>query len=124
MPQDIWLPDGIRRPSPNFNLRPDPLMVDLLVIHNISLPPGQFGGDDIERFFTNCLDHSRHPFFKEIEGLEVSAHVLIHRDGRVTQFVPLNKRAWHAGRSVFQGRENCNDFSIGIAVPKLGSGHL
>ncbi|WP_028304660.1 1,6-anhydro-N-acetylmuramyl-L-alanine amidase AmpD [Oceanospirillum maris] len=116
MSQDIWLPDGIRRPSPNFNLRPDPLMVDLLVIHNISLPPGQFGGDDIERFFTNCLDHSRHPFFKEIEGLEVSAHALIHRDGRVTQFVPLNKRAWHAGRSVFQGRENCNDFSIGIEL--------
>lgn len=113
---DIWLDGVIKRPSPNFNQRPDPEDVDLLVIHNISLPPGQFGGDSIERFFTNCLDHSLHPFFKEIEGVEVSAHLLVRRDGSVIQFVPLNRRAWHAGRSQFEGRENCNDFSIGIEL--------
>lgn len=113
---DIWLDGVTRKPSPNFNQRPDPEDVDLLVIHNISLPPGQFGGDSIERFFTNCLDHSLHPFFKEIEGVEVSAHLLVRRDGSVIQFVPLNRRAWHAGRSQFEGRENCNDFSIGIEL--------
>lgn len=114
--KDIWLDGVIHKPSPNFNQRPDPKDIDLLVIHNISLPPGQFGGDSIERFFTNCLDHSLHPFFKEIEGVEVSAHLLVRRDGSVIQFVPLNHRAWHAGRSQFQGRENCNDFSIGIEL--------
>lgn len=113
---DIWLDGVIRKPSPNFNQRPENITVDLLVIHNISLPPGQFGGDSIERFFTNCLDHSLHPFFKEIEGVEVSAHLLIRRDGSVIQFIPLNQRAWHAGLSSFQGRENCNDFSIGIEL--------
>ncbi|MFG1488796.1 1,6-anhydro-N-acetylmuramyl-L-alanine amidase AmpD [Oceanospirillum sp. HFRX-1_2] len=115
-PQDIWLDGVSHRPSPNFNQRPDSEDIDLLVIHNISLPPGQFGGDSIERFFTNCLDHTLHPFFKEIEGVEVSAHLLVRRDGSVVQFVPLNKRAWHAGRSAFQGREECNDFSIGIEL--------
>lgn len=114
--QDVWLKGVSRRPSPNFNQRPNECDVDLLVIHNISLPPGQFGGDCIERFFTNCLDHSLHPFFKEIEGVEVSAHLLVRRDGSVVQFVPLNQRAWHAGRSVFQGRGECNDFSIGIEL--------
>lgn len=114
--EDIWLQDARKNPSPNQNERPDSTDVDLLVIHNISLPPGQFGGDSIERFFTNTLDHTRHPFFKEIEGLEVSAHLLIRRDGEILQFVPLNQRAWHAGRSNFQGRENCNDFSIGIEL--------
>lgn len=116
MDQEIWLSGITRTPSENFNARPDPDAVSLLVIHNISLPPGQFGGDYIEQFFTNCLDHSQHPFFKEIEGLQVSAHFLIKRTGAVIQFVPLNQRAWHAGCSSHQGQENCNDFSIGIEL--------
>ncbi|MGB0722390.1 MAG: 1,6-anhydro-N-acetylmuramyl-L-alanine amidase AmpD [Gammaproteobacteria bacterium] len=102
--------------SPNCDDRPEGVSVDLLVIHNISLPPGEFGGDHIERFFTNRLDASEHPFFREIEGVEVSAHLLIRRDGTVIQFVPFQRRAWHAGQSCFQGRERCNDFSIGIEL--------
>ena len=113
---DIWLPEARRLPSANFNLRPAQTDVSLLVIHNISLPPGEFGGDSIERFFTNNLDHRLHPFFKEIADVRVSAHLLIRRDGSVVQFVPLNKRAWHAGVSLFEGRENCNDFSVGIEL--------
>lgn len=113
---DLWLPGVKPCPSPNFNSRPAGERVSLLVIHNISLPPGQFGGDAIERFFSNCLDHSAHPFYREIEGVEVSAHLLIRRDGSVVQFVPLNRRAWHAGRSCFAGRDNCNDFSVGIEL--------
>ncbi|GGO82723.1 N-acetyl-anhydromuranmyl-L-alanine amidase [Marinobacterium nitratireducens] len=102
-------------PSPNFNERPSE-EVSLLVIHNISLPPGQFGTGCVEELFCNRLDWSAHPFFESIEGLEVSAHLLIERSGEVIQFVPFDKRAWHAGRSSFQGRENCNDFSIGIEL--------
>ncbi len=102
-------------PSPNCNERPDG-EISLLVIHNISLPPGQFGGGHIAELFTNRLEPSGHPFFEEIEGLEVSAHLLIERDGRMIQFVPFDRRAWHAGRSCFQGREACNDFSIGIEL--------
>lgn len=116
MSPDIWLADTRHRPSPNYNARPASAVVDLLVIHNISLPPGQFGGDSIERFFTNGLDHSAHPFFATIKGIEVSAHLLIRRDGSAIQFVPLNKRAWHAGRSAFKDRVECNDFSIGIEL--------
>ncbi|WP_028301788.1 1,6-anhydro-N-acetylmuramyl-L-alanine amidase AmpD [Oceanospirillum beijerinckii] len=115
MAQDIWLKQAKRVPSPNYNERPDQVL-DLLVIHNISLPPKQFGSPYVEQFFTNCLDHDLHPFFDEIRGVEVSAHLFIRRDGEVIQFVPLNKRAWHAGKSSFQGRENCNDFSIGIEM--------
>jgi AmpD protein len=102
-------------PSPNCNARPED-EISLLVIHNISLPPGQFGGGHVAELFTNRLDPNGHPFFAEIEGLEVSAHLLIERDGRMTQFVPFDRRAWHAGRSCFQGREACNDFSIGIEL--------
>lgn len=102
-------------PSPNCNERPDG-EISLLVIHNISLPPGQFGGGHITELFTNSLDPEGHPFFAEIEGLEVSAHLLIERDGRMTQFVPFDRRAWHAGQSCFQGRQACNDFSIGIEL--------
>lgn len=102
--------------SPNHNERPLNTIVDLLVIHSISLPPGEFGGDFIERLFTNQLDSTAHPYFEEIAHLKVSSHVLIRRDGEVIQFVPFDKRAWHAGQSIFQGRENCNDFSIGIEL--------
>jgi len=103
-------------PSPNFGPRPAGCEPDLLVIHNISLPPGQYGGDHIERLFTNCLDWDEHPFFAEIRGTEVSAHLLVRRCGEVVQFVNLRERAWHAGQSCFAGRDNCNDFSIGIEL--------
>jgi len=88
----------------------------LLVIHNISLPPGQYGSQHIEHLFTNCLDWDEHPYFAEIRGAEVSAHLLIRRCGEVVQFVSLDDRAWHAGQSCFAGEENCNDFSIGIEL--------
>ncbi len=103
-------------PSPNVDLRPDPDDISLLVIHNISLPPGQFGGGEICALFCNQLDPTQHPFFSEIEGLKVSAHLLIDRQGELTQFVPFHKRAWHAGNSSFSGREQCNDYAIGIEL--------
>ena len=107
---------GVRHcPSPNFNERPDG-EVSLLVIHNISLPPGQFGTGWVQRFFCNQLDAREHPFFAEIADMRVSAHFLIERDGAVTQFVSCAARAWHAGVSFYQGREGCNDFSIGIEL--------
>jgi len=90
--------------------------VSLLVIHNISLPPGNYGGDHIEKFFTNQLDHEEHPYFQDIADLKVSSHLLIKRDGSITQFVPFDKKAWHAGISTFRGREDCNEFSIGIEL--------
>lgn len=111
-----WLP-GVRRcPSPNHDARPVGCPVDLLVIHNISLPPDEFGGPWIEDLFLNRLDPDAHPYFADIAGLEVSAHLLIRRDGEVVQFVPLDRRAWHAGASCFEGRERCNDYSIGIEL--------
>ncbi len=85
-------------------------------MHGISLPPGEFGGDEIEALFTNQLDWDAHPYFAEIRGMEVSAHLLIRRDGELIQFVPFNERAWHAGESCFRGRSRCNDFSIGIEM--------
>lgn len=102
--------------SPNHNQRPANTPIRLIVIHNISLPPAQFGGGYIEQFFQNQLDPSLHPYFEEIKDLQVSAHVLITRLGEVIQFVSLDDRAWHAGRSCYQGVENCNDFSIGIEL--------
>lgn len=114
--QQHWLHPAIKLPSPNFNERPDPSDISLLVIHCISLPPAQYGGDAIERFFTNQLNPDEHPYFASIAALTVSAHLLIRRDGPVTQFVGFDQRAWHAGKSVFEGRENCNDFSIGIEL--------
>ena len=102
--------------SPNYNQRPLATAVDLLVIHNISLPPGQFGGGNVEALFCNRLDCDADPAFAELRGLEVSAHVLIDRAGAITQFVSLHDRAWHAGQSCFQGRANCNDFSVGIEL--------
>ena len=102
--------------SPNCDERPPACPVELLVIHYISLPPGQFGGAAIEAFFTNRLDAGAHPFFATIADLKASAHFLVRRDGEVIQFVPCSKRAWHAGESSWQGRVRCNDFSIGIEV--------
>ncbi len=102
--------------SPNFNSRPEHAEVSLLVIHNISLPPGQFGGAYICDFFTNNLDVSCHPYFEEIAGLEVSAHLLIDRQGGITQFVSFDNRAWHAGLSCYGGIDDCNNYSIGIEL--------
>lgn len=103
-------------PSPNYNNRPDKASVSLLVIHNISLPPRQFGGEYIESFFQNRLPVEDHPYFAEIADLQVSAHLLIKRSGDVIQFVSFDKRAWHAGVSCFESEANCNDFSIGIEL--------
>lgn len=103
-------------PSPNFNDRPDPDDISLLVVHNISLPPGQFGGPYIEDLFCNRLDPERDPYFREIHHLTVSSHFLIRRDGLLMQFVAGDKRAWHAGVSCFEGRENCNDYAIGVEL--------
>lgn len=114
--QQGWLEGATRRPSPNFNQRPMEAGVSLLVIHNISLPPGEYGGSHICDFFGNCLDVAAHPYFREIAQLQVSAHLLIDRQGEVTQFVSFEDRAWHAGQSCFAGAENCNDFSIGIEL--------
>lgn len=114
--RDHWLHPAMHLQSPNYNDRPQQQNISLLVIHNISLPPRKFGSQDICNFFTNCLDHSTHPFFETIRGVEVSSHLLIRRDGKVIQFVPFNKRAWHAGVSQFNGQKNCNDFSIGIEL--------
>ncbi|MBW4936619.1 1,6-anhydro-N-acetylmuramyl-L-alanine amidase AmpD [Marinobacter sp. F4206] len=110
------LPAARWRPSPNFGPRPESASLTLLVVHNISLPPGQFGGPEIEDFFCNRLDHAAHPYFETIAGMQVSAHALIRRDGSLVQFVSLLDRAWHAGRSCFQGEEECNDFSVGIEL--------
>lgn len=103
-------------PSPNMDDRPEGTDINLLVIHSISLPPGEYGGDSIGQLFTNSLPADAHPYFQEIHQLKVSAHVLIKRDGSVIQFVPFNKRAWHAGESCYQGNECCNDYSIGIEL--------
>ncbi len=102
--------------SPNFGPRPAGTGVSLVVIHNISLPPGEYGGPHVEQFFTNRLDPAEHPYFATIAGVEVSAHFFIRRDGEVIQFVSVDDRAWHAGQSAWRGRENCNDFSIGIEL--------
>lgn len=103
-------------PSPNQDERPEGAVPELVVIHGISLPPGEFGGPHIESLFTNCLSPDEHPYFREIDGLQVSAHLLIRRDGEVIQFVPFGRRAWHAGDSSFRGRSCCNDYSIGIEL--------
>lgn len=102
--------------SPNFNQRPEQVDISLIVIHNISLPPSQFGGGYIQQFFQNKLDWSAHPYFETIKGMEVSAHLLILRTGEVIQFVNFNDRAWHAGRSWYLGKKECNDYSIGIEL--------
>jgi len=102
--------------SPNQDQRPAGAEIDLVVLHGISLPPGEFGGPEIEQLFTNKLDWDAQPYFDEIRGIEVSAHLLIRRDGEAVQFVPFGKRAWHAGESCFRGQSVCNDYSIGIEL--------
>mgnify|MGYP002147593681 CR=1 FL=1 len=115
-----WL-DGVGRvASPNYDARPDGEAPSLVVIHAISLPPDQFGGDDILRLFTNTLDPDAHPYFAGIHQLRVSSHFLIRRDGEAIQFVSCDKRAWHAGVSCWNDRERCNDFSIGIELAGAG----
>lgn len=119
---DHWLDQARRVRSPHCNARPAGVAVDLLVLHCISLPPGEFGGPFIEQLFMGVLPAGGHPYFAGIHALRVSAHMLIRRDGELVQFVPFDQRAWHAGVSHYQGRENCNDFSIGIELEGTDSG--
>ena len=116
MIQDHWLLEARRLPSPNCDERPEVDDISLLVIHNISLPPGEFGGPHVDELFCNRLDPGAHPYFADICQLRVSAHLLIRRDGSLVQYVPFNRRAWHAGQSCYAGREQCNDYSIGIEL--------
>src|SRR6267154_1080417 len=102
--------------SPNCDARPPGVEADLIVVHGISLPPGEFGGPWIDRLFTNSLPAEVHPYFAEIGSLRVSSHVVVARDGAVTQYVGFTERAWHAGKSIYQGREACNDFSVGVEL--------
>jgi N-acetyl-anhydromuramoyl-L-alanine amidase len=111
-----WLTSAKRVPSPNFDDRNDASDISLLIIHCISLPPTEFGGGYIDDLFCNRLDPNAHPYFATIYQLKVSAHLLIKRTGEIVQYVPFDKRAWHAGVSCYQGRERCNDFSIGIEL--------
>ena len=115
-PQTGLLAEAHFVPSPNFDERPAGQPIDLLVIHNISLPPSEFGGPYIEQLFTNCLNPDAHPYFRDICHLQVASHLLIRRNGEIIQFVPFHKRAWHAGESCFAGRTRCNDFAIGIEL--------
>ncbi len=117
--QGGWWAQARRRPSPNFGPRPPDAGISLVVLHSISLPPGRYAGDGVESLFMNRLDWDAHPYYQGLRGLEVSAHFFIRRSGRVLQFVSCEQRAWHAGRSVWRGRENCNDFSIGIELEGL-----
>lgn len=114
--EEGWLSWARRVDSPNFGARPPDATVSLVVIHNISLPPGEFGGDAVERFFTNRLDSNGHPYFAHIAGIQVSAHFFLRRDGSLLQFVSADHRAWHAGVSAWRGCSNCNDYSVGIEL--------
>jgi AmpD protein len=122
--RDGWWCHARRVRSPNCEERPAGGTPTLAVVHSISLPPGQFGGSQVERLFTNRLDHSAHPYFEPLRGVRVSAHFYIRRDGRVVQFVSCDRRAWHAGASRWRGRDNCNDFSIGIELEGLEGGRF
>lgn len=114
--QSGWMLGARRVPSPNFNPRPGGILPELIVVHGISLPPDQFGGPWIDRLFTNTLPPAEHPYFEQIKDLKVSTHLLIRRDGELVQYVSVHDRAWHAGTSSYQGREGCNDFSVGIEL--------
>jgi len=114
-----WLMSARHCPSPNHGARPDGARIDLVVIHSISLPPGEYGGPEVEQLFTNALNWQAHPYFEQIQGMEVSAHFFIRRDGELVQFVDVEARAWHAGASHWQGRDNRNDDSIGIELEGL-----
>ena len=116
---DGWLTPCRRVESPNQDERPAGEAPTLLVVHSISVPPGEYGGDAIERLFTNRLDWDAHPYYQRIRGLQVSSHFVIRRDGELLQFVSCDERAWHAGRSSWQGRDECNDYSIGIELEGL-----
>ena len=120
--RDGWYRFAHRLPSANFGARPRQAHIDLLVLHSISLPPGVYGGDQVQALFTNQLDWDAHPYFKSMEGLQVSAHFYIRRTGDVLQFVSCDDRAWHAGMSRYRGRDNCNDDSIGIELEGLEGG--
>ena len=122
--QQGWCSLAQRCDSPNFGPRPAGAQIDLLVLHSISLPPGEFGGDHVQALFTNTLDWDAHPYFQTIRGLEVSAHFFIRRDGALWQFVSVDDRAWHAGASCFGGRDNCNDYSVGIELEGLEGGRF
>lgn len=111
-----WLSGARCLPSPNCDARPGGVAPELIIVHGISLPPGEFGGPWIDALFLNRLDPGAHPYFATLQGLRVSSHVLIRRDGELVQYVPFHARAWHAGASCHQGREACNDFSIGIEL--------
>ena len=117
-----WWSGAEARPSPNFDERPAGEAVTLVVLHSISLPPGEYGGDAVEQLFTNRLDCDAHPYYAQLRGLRVSAHFFVRRDGRVLQFVSCDRRAWHAGRSHWRGRDDCNHYSIGIELEGL-EGH-
>jgi AmpD protein len=117
--RDGWYAFAHRIDSPNFGPRPAGACVDLIVLHSISLPPGQYGGPEVPALFTNTLDWDANPYFQDIKGLEVSAHFFIRRSGQLLQFVSTADRAWHAGRSHYRGRDNCNDDSVGIELEGL-----
>ena len=117
-----WYRFASRQPSPNFGTRPPETKISLIVLHSISLPPGQYGGDEVQRLFTNQLDWDQHPYFKSIQGMEVSAHFFIRRQGELIQFVSTLDRAWHAGVSSYRGRHNCNDYAIGIELEGIEGG--
>jgi N-acetyl-anhydromuramoyl-L-alanine amidase len=114
-----WYRFARRCDSPNFGPRPEGAAIDLVVVHSISLPPGVYGGDEVQRLFTNTLDWDAHPYFQAIRGITVSAHFFIRRDGALWQFVSCDQRAWHAGPSSWRGRANCNDDSVGIELEGL-----
>lgn len=117
-----WYRFARREDSPNFGPRPNGAVVDLVVIHSISLPPGLYGGDQVRQLFANQLDWTAHPYFETIRGVEVSAHFYVQRSGELWQFVSADDRAWHAGLSSYRGRNNCNDDSIGIELEGLDGG--
>ncbi len=114
-----WYRFARRLDSPNFGPRPAGARIDLVVVHSISLPPGEYGGDEVQRLFTNTLDWEAHPYFKSIEGMQVSSHFYIRRGGELWQFVSCDDRAWHAGASRYRGRADCNDDSVGIELEGL-----
>ncbi|RYF70856.1 MAG: 1,6-anhydro-N-acetylmuramyl-L-alanine amidase AmpD [Comamonadaceae bacterium] len=116
---DGWYHFAKPLPSPNFGARPAAATIDLLVLHSISLPPGRYGGDEVQQLFTNRLDWDAHPYFDGIRGLEVSSHFYVRRNGELWQFVSCDDRAWHAGPSQWRGRSNCNDDSVGIELEGL-----
>ena len=117
-----WYGFARKLASPNFGPRPAGAAIDLIVVHSISLPPGQYGGEEVQQLFTNTLDWNAHPYFKGIEGMAVSAHFYIRRNGELWQFVSCDERAWHAGQSHYRGRDNCNEDSVGIELEGIEGG--